>query len=222
MASHRPLTPNEIAELKARFLPARRFMAADLKFLLVLVGAGLALSTPVAILFFCAARFMHGRSVEDALQIGLLGFLPGAGLGAIFAVMGWVGANRPTLPGLKQELARGECAVHVHRAVRAWHLVDQGNAEDPDLLLDLGRGRVLALYAPAFAGAGEARETCTIEKLPRSGALVALSFSGAPIPIGDAPVVTDQLWRHDDLPYLEPISVASAPGELRAALERAG
>jgi hypothetical protein len=57
--------------------------------------------------------------------------------------------------------------------------------------------------------------------LPRSKAVVSVSFSGDPIAMGSSPVVTKDLWRNDDLEWFEPIRLASAPSELRAALERA-
>jgi len=219
-ANQRALTAEEIEAVKALHWPRHRYTARDLKMLAV-PAIGAALSTPLAIVFFCAARFLHGEEIERALQIGLLGFVPGAALGVLLLVIGIVGTSKPTLPGLQQELARGTCSVRSHRAIRAWHLVDDGDEQRPDLLLDLGGDRLLMLPTGFFADAAGVRQQCTIARLPKSLAVVSVAFTGLPIPIAGSPVVTKDLWRYDDLPSFEPFRLDSAPDELRAAIERA-
>ena len=218
---HRRLTEAEASDLRARFWPKHRLSARDLGFLVLVPAAGLVLSTPFAVLFFSAARFLHGEPIEQAIRIGLLGFLPGVVIGVLVAILGLIGANRPTVPGLKWDLARGECILDAHRATRGWRLVDDGNTDDPDLLLDLGHGRLLAIPAHEMREAAAPRQLCTVSRLPRSGLVVSVSFTGDPIRVDEPAVVTENLWRNDDLPWYEPISLASAPGELRAALEGA-
>lgn len=219
--NNRNLSAEEIAELRRIYTPQRSVSVSDLKSLMLFTGAGTLLSTPFALLFLGSAYFLHDYPPVDALMIGLLGFLPGVVLGFAIAAVGWWGAGGTPIPGLQSDLSAGICVPMRYRVRSFRGVVDNGDPEVRDMLLELGETAWLALPWSETFDQSAIREALVIWQLPRSGIVVATEFEGDYTPPEKQALETPGLWRNDDLPFYEEIKLRDVPHEYVAVIRGA-
>lgn len=183
-----------------------------------MIGASLVLSLPVFALFLLVSHFGHGDPWMQAMRNGSYGLTVGPGLLAIIAVAIKLQPKSSAMSEICREVEAGRCKVTSHQVSRAWHLVDEGNDDAPDYIVQLASGAVVAIPRAYLGSTGQPRATLELSSLPNTGIAVGAAFSGNPVSVMGS-IVTDNLWRNDDLPYLKPIPLKKLPAEVASAFQ---
>jgi len=218
----RPLTAEEIENissepwLKSQPLPIKNTAIFALKALLWLE---LLLGLPIAVLFFAAAYWGHSYDLFAALTKGAIGLTVPPGLIVVLAVGGAISKFlRPTRDWrstVLDDLKLGIGKVTTLRPIAAHPLMDGDNSV-PYMLLQLKNDKWMCIsdldwkeHFDEFTPT----DTIVLCTLPNAKVTVSICFSGHPIPIKQT-IHTDNIWRHDDLPFDEPFPKKSMPDEL--------
>lgn len=218
----RALTADEISDLrsspwlKSQPLPIRNTITFALKALLWLE---LLLGLPVALLFFFTAYWGHSYDLTTALAKGAFGLIVPPGLIVALVIGGAISKIlRPTKDWKKEildDLKLGIGKVTILRPIAAHPLMDGDNSV-PYMLLQLKNDKWICIsdldWKKRFA---EFTPTDIIElcALPNTKVTVSIQFAGNPLPVKHT-IHTDNVWRHDDLPFDEPFSRERMPEEL--------
>ncbi len=215
----RKLSPEETADLRKAYCQSMRLRPKELMFIL---AASFVLSVPFIVLFVLVSHFGHGDTWIQALRNG--SYAIGVGPGVVVLILLVVGISSlieksgKKFSSICKEISAGVCRTTRHQVTRVWELVDDGDEDSPDYLVELETGAAVAIPRSFLVEPALPRESLEIALLPKSGIPVGPQFSGEPLPIRGR-IVTDNVWRNDDLPHLTPISRKDLPSEAIAAFE---
>ena len=204
------LTTDEISLLN-RSYPRKQFLTIKEGIFFFL--ASFTISAPFCILFLLTSRFMHNDNWGNAFSAGAYALPIGPALFLIFAFTLILSGWRSDLKGIRKEIKIGNCDVVVYKVIRAWPLIDQGNFDAPELLVQIPNSRFLAIPMMTPEVCSTPRNRLELRCLPISRIPVGVNFTGKEIAL-DGEIVTKNVWRHDNLPYLETINRQYLPSEV--------
>jgi len=217
----RNITQEEIRQLRETYLskpiPWGNYLRTGSSFL----KWGLIIGVPFGMLFFAVA-FLHKEPFDRCLAIGALGFLPTVSLAVLIFLMGILQANRPNSIEIeiKKDILEGSARIKQLQVVKAWRLIDTGNYDAPDLLLNTNDGRWFCLMAAHFPYSDKVipKSKLYLHILPKSEVILSCEWDGESIPISDKPIISDNVWRNDGLPYDRLFKANDFPQELKDQL----
>lgn len=204
------LTTDEITLLN-RAYPRGQFLTSKRGIFFFL--ASFAISLPFCVLFLLASRFMHNDTWSNAFIAGAYAIPVGPGLFLILVFIVIISDWRSdSSKEIRKEIQTGKCEVLEHKVIRAWPLIDQGNFDVPELLVEIPGSRFVAIPIMTPGSPLTARDKLELRYLPISRISAGAILTGEEIPLGEE-IITENVWRNDDLPYLEVINKQHLPSE---------
>lgn len=170
------------------------------------IRAATFISAPLVLLFVSVSIVVKNKTLIDALQRGLPIWL----IGPLFLLIQRLAnrRNRVSNPFAREheDMRSGVCQIRALEICRAWRLIDQGNEDNPDYLVETNTGKYIALSAHSIRQPLPLplRRQLEIHELPTSKTTVAIMFFGDELPLDLPPIITDCVWRNDDLPWGAP------------------
>lgn len=176
------------------------------------------ISIPLFVLFFTVSTLAEKRTAQDAFRRGVPVLFFGPAILLIQRVA--PGRKRVSNPFAQAhaDMQAGICRIREFRIRRAWPLIDQGNDDDPDYLVETDAGKYIAVSAHYIRSQLPLRRRLEIHELPKSRTTVSVTFTGDELPLDSTVIRTDSVWRNDDLPWERPITAKRLPEEAQKVI----
>lgn len=219
----RKLTPAEVAFLRRAWPEPLSWWGRETRQTFLLFQLfGLPIGFVFSAVFFLLFRYANHLSFDEALRMGLMGFLVGPGFGLVLSVWMLVSQNSAREHrSIKHELKQGECDLHYFSLRRAWRVLDTGDAEHPWMLAETSKGRFFWFSDGDLENAGTPAGEFALAKLPKSKTAVGMQFlAGQPLVISGSDISIEGLLKYAGAPTLEPLGFDDLLDEAKALVQQ--